>query len=143
MNRTNLGLLWTLAALGGAGAAYWAGSFALSYRGLNAGWLISVVIALGVGVYAWALLLTALVWLFARPLLAHFEDTEVERDGESVAVTPRFRPSGDAALDWWLASFSGAYAIAIKSLVWALIILTVAAIAWVASLFGLVEFSLW
>ena len=143
INPSRLKALWTIALLGGLGVGLWSGSFALSYSGLNAGLLVAAVIALGLGFYARALLLTGLVWLFARPLLSHFGETEVDREGDSVRVAPDWRPSGDETLDGYLASFAGAYAITIKSLVWVLIILTVTAIAWIASLFGLVDFSLW
>lgn len=141
IERSTLRALWTVAALAGVGAGLWAGAFALAYDGLNAGWLAAGVLALGLGFYVRAAALTGLVLLFARPLLSHFGETEVDREGDSVRVTPDWRPSGDATLDWYLASFSGAYAITLKSLVWVLVIASVTAIVYAASLFGLVDFS--
>ena len=143
-----LKFIWAGATVVGVGFGFWAGAFALSRNGLDAGWLVATVIALGLCWYVRAVLLAlagigGLVWLFARPLLAHFEETEVDREGETVSVTPNWRRSGDDRLDSYLAAFAGPYAVTIKSMVWVLIILAVAAIAWVASLFGLVEFSLW
>lgn len=137
-----LRIIWIAANLGGAFAGLAASVFAFSNDGMDSHWALAIAIGLGVGFWLRATLLTALVWFFARGLLSYFGETEVDREGDAVKATPNWRLSGDAALDEYLASFSGAYAVTVKSLVWLLIIATVIAIAYVASLFGLVDFSL-
>lgn len=137
-----LKLLWALAALAGLFAGLAAGAFGYLRDGLDAGWLIASLLALGVGFYVRALALSLLVWLFARPLCTYFGETDAAREGSGVRVTTTWRLSGDQTLDSYIGSYARAFEQVAKSFVWILIVLTVIAIAYLASLFGLVDFTL-
>ena len=141
VDKFRLKLIWFAATFGGLGVGAAVVWFARSQGGLDADWWIAGLLGLALGVYARFLLIFALTPLLAPALRGYLVRTDTAPGDESVEVTTTWRSSGDLEVDAYIESYARSVEQITKTLVWILVIATVVAIMYVASLFGLVDFS--